>query len=44
MESFLEQQHSERDHLFAEVATLTVDSVSVADDVEKVMLILDSVG
>ena len=33
MNVFLNKQHSERDHLFEEVATLTVDSVSVEHDV-----------
>lgn len=41
MKAFLEKQHSERDHLFEEVATLTIDSVSVEDDVSKIMKTLE---
>jgi len=41
MEAFLEKQHSERDHLFEEVAMLTIDSVSVEDDVSKIMKALE---
>lgn len=41
MKAFLEKQHNERDHLFAEVATLTIDSVSVEDDVNKIMKALE---
>lgn len=37
MKAFLEKQHSERDHLFEEVSTLIIDSVSVEDDVNKIM-------
>ena len=36
LNAFLEKQHLERDHLFEEVATLTVESVSVEDDVNKI--------
>lgn len=37
MEAFLDKQHAERDHLFEEVATLIMDSVSVDDDVNKII-------
>ncbi len=37
MKVFLEKQHSERDHLFEEVATLIIDSVSVEEDVNKII-------
>jgi shikimate kinase len=37
MNAFLDKQHIERDHLFEEVATLTIDSISVEDDVNKIM-------
>lgn len=35
--AFLDKLHLERDHLFEEVATLTIDSVSVEGDVEKII-------
>ncbi len=41
MKAFLNKQHVERDHLFEEVATLTIDSVSVDDDVNKIMKALE---
>lgn len=34
---FLDKLHHERDHLFEEVATLTVESKSIEDDVNAVM-------
>lgn len=37
MKAFLEKQHQERDHLFQEVATLTIDSVSVEEDVANIL-------
>lgn len=37
MKAFLDKQHHERDHFFEEVATITLDSVSVEDDVNKIM-------
>ncbi len=37
MKAFLEKQHIERDHLFEEVASLIVDSVSVEEDVNKII-------
>jgi shikimate kinase len=39
--AFLDKQHLERDHLFEEVATLTVESVSVEEDVNKIMKALE---
>jgi len=41
MKAFLEKQHNERDHLFEEVATLTIDSISVEDDVNKIIKALE---
>ncbi|VVC74850.1 Shikimate kinase 1 [Aquicella siphonis] len=41
MKAFLDKQHAERDHLFEEVATLTIDSVSVEDDVNKIIKALE---
>lgn len=41
MRTFLDKQHAERDHLFEEVATLIIDSVSVEDDVNKIMKVLE---
>ncbi|MFA6058635.1 MAG: shikimate kinase [Taibaiella sp.] len=37
LQAFLEKQHLERDHLFAEVATLTVDSTSVEENVKQII-------
>lgn len=37
MKEFLNQQHLERDHLFEEVATLVIESVSVEDDVNRII-------
>lgn len=41
LKAFLDQQHLERDHLFEEVATLTVDSVGVEEDVNTIMEALE---
>jgi shikimate kinase len=41
MKAFLEKQHNERDHLFEEVATLIIDSISVEEDVNKIMKVLE---
>lgn len=41
MKAFLNKQHVERDHLFEEVATLTIDSISVEDDVNKIITALE---
>ena len=38
--SFLDKLHHERDHLFEEVATLTIDSISIEEDVNKVIKVL----
>lgn len=35
--AFLNKQHLERDSLFEEVATLTIESVSVEEDVDKII-------
>ncbi len=37
LKAFLDQQHLERDHLYEQVATLTIESVSVEDDVNKII-------
>jgi shikimate kinase len=36
LKAFLEKQHLERDHLFEEVATLVIESISVEEDVSKI--------
>jgi len=41
LKGFLDKQHAERDHFFEEVATLTIDSVSVEDDVNKIINALE---
>lgn len=41
IEGFLAKQHNERDHLFEEVATLTIDSVSVEEDVNHIIKIIN---
>ena len=41
MKAFLQKQHNERDHLFEEVATLIIDSVSVEEDVNKIIKALE---
>lgn len=41
MNAFLNKQHEERDHLFEEVATLTIDSVSVEEDANKIIKALE---
>jgi shikimate kinase len=42
LKAFLDKQHLERDSLFEEVATLTVDSISVEVDVNKIIKSFDS--
>ena len=37
LKAFLERQHVERDHLFEEVATLVLESISVEEDVNKIV-------
>lgn len=41
LKAFLDKQHLERDHLFEEVATLTIKSVSVEEDVNKIIKALE---
>lgn len=41
IKAFLDKQHLERDHFFEEVATLTIDSISVEDDVDKIIQALE---
>jgi shikimate kinase len=40
--AFLDKQHLERDSLFEEVATLTIDSISTEDDMNKIIKALQS--
>lgn len=37
LKAFLDKQHDERDSLFEEVATLTIESVSIEEDVNKII-------
>ena len=37
LKAFLDKQHLERDHLFEEVATKTIDSISVDEDVNNII-------
>ena len=37
LKAFLDKQHLERDSLFEEVATLTIESISVEEDVNKII-------
>lgn len=37
LKAFLDKQHLDRDSFFEEVATLTVESISVEDDVNKII-------
>jgi shikimate kinase len=39
--AFLDKLHHERDHLFEEVATLTKESISIEEDVNKVIKALE---
>ncbi len=39
--AFLDQQHFERDSLFEEVATLTIESISTEEDVRKIIKALE---
>ncbi len=41
MKAFLEKQHLERDSFYEEVATLTVESISVEQDVNKIIKALE---
>lgn len=42
LKAFLDKQHLERDNLFEEVATLTIDSVSVEDDVNRIIKAIEA--
>lgn len=37
LKAFLDKQHLERDSLYEEVATLTIDSLSVEEDINKII-------
>jgi shikimate kinase len=39
--AFLDKQHLERDSLFEEVATLTIESISIEEDVNKIIKALE---
>lgn len=39
--AFLDEQHAERDHFYEEVATITLESIGVEEDVNKVIEILN---
>ena len=41
LKAFLDKQHIERDSLFEEVATLTIESISVEEDVNKIIKSLE---
>ena len=41
LKAFLDKQHLERDGLFEEVATLTIESISVEEDVNKIIQTLE---
>lgn len=38
---YLEQQHRERDHLYEESATLTIDSIDIEEDVNQIIKALE---
>ena len=42
IKEFLDEQHSERDCFYEEVATLTIDSISVEGDVNKTITAIDA--
>lgn len=42
LEAFLDEQHAERDHLYEEVATITIASIAVEEDVDRIMGIIAS--
>ena len=42
LKAFLDKQHLERDSLFEEVATLTIESISVEEDVNKIIKALET--
>lgn len=41
LKAFLDKQHLERDNLFEEVAALTIESISVQEDVNKIIKALE---
>jgi shikimate kinase len=41
LKKFLDKKHLERDHLFEEVGTLTIESVSVEEDMSKILKVLE---
>ncbi len=41
LKAFLDKQHLERDSLFEEVATLTIESISIEEDVNKIIKALE---
>jgi shikimate kinase len=41
LKAFLDKQHLERDSLFEEVATLTIESISIEEDVSKIVKALE---
>jgi shikimate kinase len=41
LKAFLDKQHLERDSLFEEVATLTIESISVEEDVHRIIKALE---
>ncbi|CAL7961402.1 putative Shikimate kinase [Gammaproteobacteria bacterium] len=41
LKTFLDKQHLERDSLFEEVATLTIESISIEEDVNKIIKVLE---
>jgi len=43
MKAFLQRQHHERDALFEDVATVTIESVSVHDDVDQATKALEDI-
>lgn len=42
LKAFLDKLHLERDSLFEEIATLTLASISVEEDVKKIMEVLEA--
>ena len=42
LNAFLDQQHFERDSLFEDVATLTIESISAEEDINKTMRALNA--
>src|SRR5271154_1839590 len=41
LKAFLDKQHLERDSLFEEVATLTIESISIEEDVNRIIKALE---